>query len=562
MKNIRFKKLLLLSYHERTARTINLDSDLIVVKGPNRIGKSCILKSLYAALGGKIKKEPTEWKDARAVIVLYFTIDGALFKSIKYGDILYMFNPDNSIRYKENFGSDKANTKFSELLGVKLGTTENPIVFSQSSLFMPFYIDQDDGWEESWSSFAGIKTSEKAEVRLILLGLIDRDYFSKKKEQMKVEDVLKKTRNELKAYKKLFVELKGENKECYIPVDLGSFKKEINEFLENLKKLRESQKDILRKLQALYTKKTYYEVSINQLNENIKQIQKDFDFALEIDDDIVTCPTCGAQYSNNMLNRHVILEDEHTCKDLLIQYSDKLNHVKKNIEKYEEDNVRINERIAEVQKNLKASNDNISLGEVIDSKSNYKMINNLSSKIKKLEEDESSTTFQQLSLKESIKGYESNGRKEDAEKVFKKQVISNLKELSIDNYNSDNIRLGGRIGVTGSDLPLFHVAYTFAYYSLMVRYNGLLMFPIVIDELRQQGLEDEGLHHTISFITKHIPNRGQLIIALADDNIDIPTDSKVFQFQNGDRILTKDQYVEVRDEIEELLNKDFCNRPQ
>jgi hypothetical protein len=331
MKNIRFKKLLLLSYHERTARTIDLDSDLIVVKGPNHIGKSCILKSIYAALGGKIKRIPAKWKNAGVVIALYFTIDGILFKSLKYGNFLYIFNPDNSMRYKAVFGSNKANVKFSELLGVKFGTIENPIVFSQSCLLMPFYIDQDDGWRESWSSFAGIKTSEKAEARLFLLGLIDGDYFSKKKELINVEDALKKTRNELKAYNKFYLELKRKNKESYIPVDLQSFKKEINEYLENLKKLRESQKDILRSLQALYTKKTYYEVSVNQLNENIKQIQKDFHFALEINDDIVTCPTCGAQYSNNMLNRHVILEDEHTCKDLLIKYSDKLNHVKKNI---------------------------------------------------------------------------------------------------------------------------------------------------------------------------------------------------------------------------------------
>jgi hypothetical protein len=186
------------------------------------------------------------------------------------------------------------------------------------------------------------------------------------------------------------------------------------------------------------------------------------------------------------------------------------------------------------------------------------MINNLSSKIKKLEEDESSTTSQQFSLKESIKDYESNGRKEDSEKMFKEQVICNLEELCIHNYNSDNIKLGGRIGVTGSNVPLYHIAYTFAYYSLMARYDGLLMFPVIIDEPRQQGLRDEGLHNIISFITKHIPNGGQIIMSFAEDNVEVPQNSKVFQLQNGDRILTEDQYVEVRDEIEELLDKDFC----
>ena len=44
MKNIRFKEILFLSYKERKARRINLDSDVVVIKGGNGTGKTTIAR--------------------------------------------------------------------------------------------------------------------------------------------------------------------------------------------------------------------------------------------------------------------------------------------------------------------------------------------------------------------------------------------------------------------------------------------------------------------------------------------------------------------------------------
>ena len=69
MKNIRFQKIMLLSYQERKARIINLDANFVLVKGKNHIGKSCVLKSLYQPLGAEIKKLPEKW-DKLAIVFL------------------------------------------------------------------------------------------------------------------------------------------------------------------------------------------------------------------------------------------------------------------------------------------------------------------------------------------------------------------------------------------------------------------------------------------------------------------------------------------------------------
>ena len=105
MKNIRFQKIMLLSYLEKKARIIDLDSDFVLIKGTNHVGKSCVLKSLYRALGAEIKKMPDTWDMSTIVLLLYFTIDNISFKSLVIGNDLYVLNPDGTIRLKEKIGS-------------------------------------------------------------------------------------------------------------------------------------------------------------------------------------------------------------------------------------------------------------------------------------------------------------------------------------------------------------------------------------------------------------------------------------------------------------------------
>lgn len=48
-------------------------------------------------------------------------------------------------------------------------------------------------------------------------------------------------------------------------------------------------------MQKLYLKKAYVELGVEQLKKNIHEIEKDFQYALELDD-VIICPTCGAHY--------------------------------------------------------------------------------------------------------------------------------------------------------------------------------------------------------------------------------------------------------------------------
>ena len=76
MKNLRLQKLHLCSDHEKAARTVQFDQYKTVVLGENDTGKSCLIKSIYAAFGADPYKTNDTWDAVKANLLIEFTVDG------------------------------------------------------------------------------------------------------------------------------------------------------------------------------------------------------------------------------------------------------------------------------------------------------------------------------------------------------------------------------------------------------------------------------------------------------------------------------------------------------
>lgn len=161
-----------------------------------------------------------------------------------------------------------------------------------------------------------------------------------------------------------------------------------------------------------------------------------------------------------------------------------------------------------------------------------------------------------MTLEATIKQYD-RGRREEAAEDFKHYVIRYLSEMGIHNIDEDSIKFGGKVNMTGSNVPIYQIAYTFAYYKIMRNYSGPILFPIVIDEPRQQGLRDNGLQNMISFITSHIHEGGQLILSIAEDNIELPGSAKIIELQPTEKVLCEEEYSSISEEVDNLLNMIF-----
>lgn len=90
----------------------------------------------------------------------------------------------------------------------------------------------------------------------------------------------------------------------------------------------------------------------------------------------------------------------------------------------------------------------------------------------------------------------------------------------------------------------------------MHKYSTPVMMPIVIDEFKQNGATDHSVGKMIEFAINHRPVNGQVIYTVSDDYS--ATDSNVKTIMlDGETLMNENDYTSVRNEVDEILNKNF-----
>src|SRR5258708_16789704 len=92
MKNLRLQRLHLCSDHEKAARTFQFDQYKTVILGENDTGKSCLIKSIYAAFGADAYKTNDNWDALKTNLLVEFTVDEAPYRVIRSGSFFALFD--------------------------------------------------------------------------------------------------------------------------------------------------------------------------------------------------------------------------------------------------------------------------------------------------------------------------------------------------------------------------------------------------------------------------------------------------------------------------------------
>lgn len=186
MKRLNFKKLWIVSDKEESARIESVHNREIVVTGGglNRTGKSSFIKSLYMALGADPKKNNSDWEDLETKLLMEFTIDEVSFFSLRVGNNIGLFDAQG-VPISVHYGVTKSSQTWGRLLGsqVQLPNPNGHLMHAwPAALFMPFYIDQDTGLNETWSSFGGLSAFKNYKDTLIDFhtGVRPKEYYQSK----------------------------------------------------------------------------------------------------------------------------------------------------------------------------------------------------------------------------------------------------------------------------------------------------------------------------------------------------------------------------------------------
>src|SRR5690606_26369195 len=301
------------------------DQKRTIILGRNSTGKSCLIKSIYQTFGAEPQNLHPNWKDTNAISLVHFTIDGENFSIIRSGKIYCIFN-SASIKIEQfNRVSDLGNY-LSKLFDFKIKLTDrdgNIVTPPPAYLFLPYYADQDKSWTSNWNSFSKLYLPNvKLDIINYHTGIRPNQYYEAKNELGIVNDGIQVVEKDITIVRSLLKNLKEKLSQMDFYISIDDFQEEIKELLIACEELNKTQNQHKQALTVLYNRKINLEAQLEITQRALIETNKDYAFAINEIDDIVLCPSCGADYENNFAERFGIAQDEQRCLDLIIELKD------------------------------------------------------------------------------------------------------------------------------------------------------------------------------------------------------------------------------------------------
>lgn len=166
MNEMYFKSILIADIEKHTAKFQELKKGInVITSTDNHVGKSSLLKSLYYALGAEVEYD-TVWDANTKLYIVKVSINEKDYTVARFQKNFAVFDEEKLVLLTNSVSRDLAKLyeeifSFSIYLpNKKTNKTElAPPVFS----FMPYYIDQDRGWNGLYNSFLRMDQYKKTE---------------------------------------------------------------------------------------------------------------------------------------------------------------------------------------------------------------------------------------------------------------------------------------------------------------------------------------------------------------------------------------------------------------
>lgn len=558
MKEFKLNKILLLSLKEQKAKKVIFDSKRTIILGRNSTGKSCLIKSLYQTFGAEPQKIHPNWKDANAISLVHFAIDGEKYSIIRSNKVYCLFD-SASVKLEQFNRVSELGNYIAKLLDFKilLPNREGEIVTPPPAyLFLPYYADQDKSWTSNWSSFSKLYLpNAKLDIINYHTGIRPNQYYEAKNELGIVNDGIQVVEKDITIVRSLLKNLKEKLSQIDFSISIDDFQEEIKELLISCEELNKTQNKHKQALTLLYNQKINLEAQLEITQRALIETNKDYAFAINEIDDNVLCPSCGADYENNFAERFGIAQDEQRCLDLIIELKDDISVLEARIGSINFEFNQNNQEIAKIEKLLESKKETIKLKDVIESEGRKEMKLLFESEILAFETELKEKLLLKNELEKEVKKFEDKKRASDIRAEYRDIMGINLRQLNVHSLDEKYYkRIDSSIQESGSAMPRALMAYYYSILNIIKKYGSSAFCPIIIDSPNQQGQDKENLPRLINFIIDKQPKDSQLILGLEE----IPeghTNEYIIELMEERSLLQADEYEEVLDEIKPYLKE-------
>lgn len=565
MRNLIISEILLYSTKEKAAKKVKFSPGRTVIHGKNDTGKSCLIKSIYQAFGATPAKINPKWKNVQATILLHFKVDGINYSILKEGKYYAVFDGQGTLVNVFDSVVNGLGVYLANLLNfrIKLPNQDGEIITPPPAfIFLPFYVDQDVSWSETWSSFSSLGMLKQFREPIVYYhtGIRPNEYYDIKAEITKYFTEIEELEQDRKVSQNILNNIKEKLTAIDFNIDVDVFKDEVKELIIECEKLKKKEERHKENLVELHNNKLLIEAHVEIAKEALKETQKDYNYADRLDEHSIHCPTCGAEYENSFIDRFEIAKDTDKCKELLKE----LNAERFDLEnKIERENSLLNKSIEEIERIehlLQKTKGEIQLRDVIENEGRNEIKKLFDERLSQLNSKIQENVIQQEELKKKLTSLEDKQRKETILGEYQFSMAKYLRELEVLSLTDNDYKnIAAKINDTGSSKARALISYYYSVLNVIQEYTTSCFCPIVIDSPNQQAQDVEHIDKILKFVKDNQPSNSQLILGL-EELYDIDFESDMVELTHKYHLLQASDYEEVGVEVSPYLDKLYASK--
>ncbi len=561
MKHLSFEKLELLSLTERKARTIKFHPKLTIISGMNGVGKSSVLKSIYWTLGAAPQAIHREWVGANVKSRLHIKIDETPYSVVRDGRQLAIFDGDG----EKLISTNSITHEFGPFLAGKLnfGLTlvnrrDEPEIPPPAYAFLPFYMDQDAGWERPLTSFD--RLTQYSNFRRAIIeyhsGIKPNAFYEISAQKTMASRLKQEALSERKTVAGVIARLGLDPVFTGIELSTADHEVAVEALLERLTQLRDTRQKRAAKLAEIVDERLLLEEQIELARAAARELGSDANWAASDGRDSISCPTCGTDHHNDFRNRFSILADRDQCFEFVASSLDRIDDLAKDARDIEEEVSAADRIIAEVQETLDAEHERVTLKELLENEGRRQAFALFNQQVSELDEKIGGFEAAIAEMEESLKEFNKRQHREQRERFYADKMRTYIDKLNVLNPDYDAVsKITGRISETGSEQPRLLLAYELALLATIHEFSTAFTAPMVIDSPNQQDQDDRNAQSMLSLIVESRHPKGQTILGTVSMHGIDPGDASVIELDQRRAVLRVEEFDQVSSDLRPLLEE-------
>ena len=558
MNNLKFLELCLLSQNERSAFRISFSSPKTVLLANNGFGKSAIIKSLYDTLGAEPHKIDKSWRSARVTSLLRFQYGGAEYAAIKTGERYSIFDADLNVLLSTSHVMRELSPFYADMFDFRLTLTDKKDAIRTpppSYLFAPYYVDQDESWQNPWSAFVRMKMFKNPAKVLSEYhsGLKPNAYYEAKAQRDLLKAELAPIETERRAVDQAMRRLEETMPATPISTDLRSFENETERLVQEAETLHHKQSKYRTELAALSEERSLWQDHVNVVQASLGELDALFKESLEADTD-VECPMCGQHYDNQIADRFEIASDKGELFQALHDGKNKLAELNLKIKAHRQSINDLQTEIDGIKQLLSTHKEEITLRDVVLAEGRNQAQQVFLRRLADLDTEIGTMQSKIAQHVQKMKEAESKKRKDEIKLFFGQTLSRYAQMLDVRMPESGRDPLAGLQIGRGSEGPRARAAYYYAFLQTTREFGSSTFCPIVVDAPNQQGQDKGHLDQILRFLIDEAPENSQVIIGTEAASDDLDAEIKDISNEKN-RVLAADQFDEVTAHIAPYLQQ-------